>query len=1194
FRKIITERLFVCSSVFATNKTYPHLFQIHENQVDAQAPRQGLAPKQVQPQAPVQLQTAPQVLQQQLLVNPLDGKQQGLDTSRKHLTDYEECKEDIHKYCFRPGVELKSDMSVLECLQDVKLSETELLTAPCEHLVWNFKVNLTQDDQFRQASTLFCKDEMIANPALAKCAEATEPGHALSCFIDYILNLSRESRCFQFLDRSARLAFSDFRVVGPFVAVCKDTIQRLQCGTLTPPSAHAKVRVPHSQGHTLECLISKIYQAQQKDPKATPLVDEACQHEIMRIAELQTEDFHLDRPLYFACRGDREKFCKTVQSGQGKVLECLLTHRTDPMMEPECSKLLAERANMMGQNYRLSHPLLGGCAAEMKEFSCAPSALFSGSPNFHLSWVLLCLENAAHANPDKVSNKCQHEMLSHRKMMMSEFRLSPEVVLTCGREIDVFCSPKGDIEAEGRTLHCLLSHAQERNENQRLGPQCMQALQTVMKVADVGSNYKVDEVLYASCKRLIDGPCAMDAQSEANTLGCLMKHMDFDMPKECEQRLLEVQYFISRDWTLDPELYLACHEDAVSKCSANANWHQQLNQQGPDPGPMVLACLYRAAYNDQNPLKPECATNVRRALRTRAVRVNLMPDIEYACREALSEYCSTDVKPMQEMRCLQEYFQQDKFKKKYGECSSAISDYTKMMAKDTALNQALTKACRPVISKYCQQYINEEIDHGDVLECLLDNKGRPEMTSKCRSYVNHFELITLRDFKFDEHFAQYCSNDIKKYCMEVSTDKAEIIRCLSTIMFEHKVLGTPDDLEKDCKKYLKAAYLHQEQFDDKSHMLDADPTLMKKCSQELDRFGCRKEKYFEDVVECLRLKYDELGLECKAVIFTREKIEAVDNQFDDELQHHCRADINKYCQAEEGDRVLECLKNMKIIRSLSPKCQKIVWERMREQARDVRLNIGLLEACREEAEHYCPDDYKKINDPQYAKKTLEGVFIMCLRSQYADPQKSIHLNAKCKNEIANIILESDFDVRLDPQLYKACKNSISKHCSSDVIKHGGTFDSVLECLKTDFRLNVIQDADCTRQIARRLQESLVDIHLDPVLHEACANDIQRLCYDVPPGQIIICLLDSLKNENLKLSPTCRNKLTERNNLWNKAYRERQIALPESFDEMVNVVVSHPQRNSLLTWFGAFILILFLVGCCCGRATKRIKREMKNR
>lgn len=57
----------------------------------------------------------------------------------------------------------------------------------------------------------------------------------------------------------------------------------------------------------------------------------------------------------------------------------------------------------------------------------------------------------------------------------------------------------------------------------------------------------------------------MDAQSEASTLTCLMRHMDADMPKECEQRLLEVQYFMARDWTLDPELYQACHEDAVQK-----------------------------------------------------------------------------------------------------------------------------------------------------------------------------------------------------------------------------------------------------------------------------------------------------------------------------------------------------------------------------------------------------------------------------------------------------------------------------------------------------------------------------------------------------------------------------------------------------------------------------------------------------
>lgn len=38
------------------------------------------------------------------------------------------------------------------------------------------------------------------------------------------------------------------------------------------------------------------------------------------------------------------------------------------------------------------------------------------------------------------------------------------------------------------------------------------------------------------------------------------------------------------------------------------------------------------------------------------------------------------------------------------------------------------------------------------------------------------------------------------------------------------------------------------------------------------------------------------------------------------------------------------------------------------------------------------------------------------------------------------------------------------------------------------------------QLAIRTQEAMVDIHLDPVLHESCALDIRRLCAEVPPGQ----------------------------------------------------------------------------------------------
>lgn len=118
-----------------------------------------------------------------------------------------------------------------------------------------------------------------------------------------------------------------------------------------------------------------------------------------------------------------------------------------------------------------------------------------------------------------------------------------------------------------------------------------------MKVADIGSDYKVDKVLYQSCRPLIEGRCKMDLASESSTLTCLMNNMDGpEMTDECEQRLIEVQYFMSRDWTLDPQLYQACHKEAVSRCSAFNDWHktyQNKQEVSVDPGPQILACLYR-------------------------------------------------------------------------------------------------------------------------------------------------------------------------------------------------------------------------------------------------------------------------------------------------------------------------------------------------------------------------------------------------------------------------------------------------------------------------------------------------------------------------------------------------------------------------------------------------------------------------
>lgn len=87
------------------------------------------------------------------------------------------------------------------------------------------------------------------------------------------------------------------------------------------------------------------------------------------------------------------------------------------------------------------------------------------------------------------------------------------------------------------------------------------------------------------------------------------------------------------------------------RCSAIENWNVNGRNDGGnvdnkvDPGPQVLACLFRAGYDTEKPLGTECTKEVQRVLKERAVRVKLMPEIEENCREALTEFCSLNIRP---------------------------------------------------------------------------------------------------------------------------------------------------------------------------------------------------------------------------------------------------------------------------------------------------------------------------------------------------------------------------------------------------------------------------------------------------------------------------------------------------------------------------------------------------------------------
>ena len=52
-----------------------------------------------------------------------------------------------------------------------------------------------------------------------------------------------------------------------------------------------------------------------------------CLRETLRVAEFQSDDYHLDRSLFLACQNDRQNMCAKVKSGDGRVYSCLMAQK---------------------------------------------------------------------------------------------------------------------------------------------------------------------------------------------------------------------------------------------------------------------------------------------------------------------------------------------------------------------------------------------------------------------------------------------------------------------------------------------------------------------------------------------------------------------------------------------------------------------------------------------------------------------------------------------------------------------------------------------------------------------------------------------------------------------------------------------------------------------------------------------------
>lgn len=65
-----------------------------------------------------------------------------------------------------------------------------------------------------------------------------------------------------------------------------------------------------------------------------------------------------------------------------------------------------------------------------------------------------------------------------------------------------------------------------------------------------------------------------------------------------------------------------------------------------------------------------------------------------------------------------------------------------------------------------QEVLKNGKDRGDMMECLIEHKNELDSRTdyKCKAAVEHFQLISLKNYHFTYKFKEACRPYVKRWC----------------------------------------------------------------------------------------------------------------------------------------------------------------------------------------------------------------------------------------------------------------------------------------------------------------------------------------------------------------------------------------------------------------------------------------------
>ena len=144
-------------------------------------------------------------------------------------------------------------------------------------------------------------------------------------------------------------------------------------------------------------------------------------------------------------------------------------------------------------------------------------------------------------------------MLVHRRMLMSDYTLSPEIISACKAQTIVSCSSitaqnnSNSIgERGGRMIHCLLNAARLQKSVDKA---CLTAINDLVRAVNPAGDIRADPLLETTCRPVIDALCSTVKPGDGNVILCLLENLkNTRMTEDCEDKLMDIAYFMQRDW----------------------------------------------------------------------------------------------------------------------------------------------------------------------------------------------------------------------------------------------------------------------------------------------------------------------------------------------------------------------------------------------------------------------------------------------------------------------------------------------------------------------------------------------------------------------------------------------------------------------------------------------------------------------